>query len=415
MSAQAAPATPEAARQADRLFHDTQAPLEVQEVRRRVRALSTRVVAPVRHRLANQDERVDGFPWQTFNLLGDAGLFRIPFQADVGGDDLEYPATATAVAIEELAYHSNSIAAVFDVHCILAGNALSQSGDAQRQQWLAPLVRGEVVGAFATSEPGASSDLSPDAVQTVAARSGSGWLLSGRKRWITNSVAAGVIVVLARTGDDELTTFIVPTDRPGVSIGVPDLKMGNRAQITADVRFDGVELEEDLVLGGVGRGLAVALQTLTYGRIGIGAAGVGMAQAAFDETVRHLTERQAFGSALASKQHWQFLMARRAAELEVARSLYLKAALRLDGGERFPEPEAAMAKLVGTELAVVMARDAVQAFGGMGFVSRRGADDAPGPVEAIYRDSKIGEIYEGANEIQQWVIARAIFGRELTG
>ena len=405
---------PPVERLADRLFHYVDLPAEVSSVRGEVRRLADSIVAPVAHRLANQDERTDGFPHDVFKQLAKGSLFRIPFSADVGGRGLSYRATCTATAVEELAYYSNSVAAIFDVHCILAGNAIDQGTPKQRERWLRPIIDGSVVGAFATSEPGASSDLSPAAVATVAALEGEHWVLNGRKRWITNSIAAGVIVVLARTGD-RLTTFIVPTDRTGVSIGTPDRKLGNRAQITADVVLDNVCIEDSLVLGEPGRGLTVALQALTYGRIGIAAAGVGMAQAAFDRTAAYLSTRSAFGGLLGSKQHWQFLMARRAAEIESARSLYLKAAMRLDGGQPFPEPEAAMAKLVGSEVAVNMARDAVQAFGGLGFTVERGADGYPGPVEAIYRDSKIGEIYEGANEVQQWVIARQIFGRDVTG
>ncbi|MGV9718303.1 acyl-CoA dehydrogenase family protein [Rhodococcus pyridinivorans] len=396
------------------MYHDLLSPPEVQEIRSKVRRSATGAIAPIAARIAGGDERVDGFPRDAFEAMGRDGLFRIPFAADVGGDDLTYRATATAVAVEELAYHSNSVAAIFDVHCILAGTALDQGNESQRRQWLRPIVAGELVGSFATSEPGASSDLSPVAVQTVAVADGDEWILTGRKRWITNSVVAGVVVVLARTGNS-LTTFIVPTNTPGVAIGTADRKLGNRGQITADVILDGVRLGPDAVLGEVGGGLRIALQTLTYGRIGIGAAGVGMAQAAFDRTVAHLKSRHAFGGSLASKQHWQFLMADYATDLDVARTLYLKAALRLDAGERFPEPEAAMAKLRGTDLAARIARDAVQAFGGLGFVRELGADGTEGPVEAIYRDSKIGEIYEGANEIQRWVLARQIFGRDHTG
>jgi butyryl-CoA dehydrogenase len=406
--------TPSVERLADRLFHDTQSPAETLGVRNRVREIADEHLAPVAHQLANQDERDDGFPSGVFAVLARSGLFRVPFPKDVGGEGLQFPAAATATAVEELGYHSNSVAAIFDVHCILAGNALNQGTAEQRQRWLGPIVAGDIVGAFATSEPGASSDLSPQAVQTIAEPRSGGWVLNGRKRWITNSVAAGVIVVLARTGT-RLTTFIVPTDVPGVSVGTPDRKLGNRAQITADVILQDVRLDDSHVLGEPGRGLSVALQALTYGRIGIGAAGVGMAQAAFDRTVAHLVTRSAFGSSLASKQHWQFLMADRATELETARALYLKAALRLDAGEAFPEPEAAMAKVAGTRLAVDMARDAVQAFGALGFTVEQGADGLAGPVEAIYRDSKIGEIYEGANEVQKWVIARDIFGRTVVG
>jgi len=401
-------------RMADRLYHDMLAPAEIVALRTRVRETASTVVAPVAGRISRQDERTDGFPHDVFRGLADAGLFRIPFGADVDGDGLAYPGTATATAVEELAYYSNSVAAIFDVHCILAGNAVAQGSPEQRERWLRPLVAGELVGAFATSEPGASSDLSPQAVTTEAVQDGDEWVLRGRKRWITNSVAAAFVVVLARTGAG-LSTFIVPTSTPGVTIGTPDRKLGNRGQITADVVLDEVRVGADAMIGADGGGLKVALQTLTYGRIGIAAAGVGMAQAAFDHTVAHLKERHAFGSSLASKQHWQFRMAEYATRITTARDLYLKAALRLDGGVPFPEPEAAMAKYTGTELAVDIARDAVQAHGGLGFTAQRGDDDFEGPVEAIYRDSKIGEIYEGANEIQRWVIARQIFGREHTG
>ena len=379
-------ASPVPERMADELYHDLVSPDEVRHLRARVREFAARAIEPVAHRIAGGDERLDGFPRDAFEAMAADGLFRIPFPSDVGGKGLAHPATATAVAVEELAYYSNSVAAIYDVHCILAGTALDQGSDEQRQRWLRPIVDGEIVGAFATSEPGASSDLSPSAVSTVATPDGDGWILSGRKRWITNSVVAGVVVVLARTGDS-LTTFIVPTSAPGVTIGTPDRKLGNRGQITADVILDDVRLGAESVLGRVGGGLRIALQTLTYGRIGIGAAGVGMAQAAFDRTVTHLKSRHAFGGSLASKQHWQFVMADYAADLEAARSLYIKAALRLDAGERFPEPEAAMAKLRGTDLAARIARDAVQAFGGLGFVRSLGADDTEGPVEAIYRDS----------------------------
>lgn len=403
------------ARQADRLYHDLLSPAETLEVRDRVRKVAGEVVAPAARRIANGDERVDGFPREVFDGLAAAGLFRVPFAAEVGGDGLEHPVTATAVAIEELAYYSSSIAAVFDVHCILAGNVLTHGTAAQQETWLRPVAAGTMVGAFATTEPAASSDLSPQAVQTVAVQHGDTWVLNGRKRWISNSPVAGFIVTLART-EDRLSMFIVDTTLPGVRVGEPDLKMGNRGQLTADVWFDDVELSNDDLLGGdPGHGLRHALATLTLGRIGIAAAGVGMAQAAFDHAVGHLKSREAFGRKLAANQHWQFLMAERATEIENARSLYLKAALRRDAGEVFPEPEASMAKFYGSRLAVDMARDAVQAFGGLGFARELSADGTPGPVEAIYRDSKIGEIYEGANEILKWVVARNIFGKDITG
>ncbi len=380
-----------------------------------MRQIAADVVAPAARRIANGDERVDGFPRDVFEGLAAAGLFRLPYKSEVGGDGLSHPVTATAVAIEELAYCSSSVAAIFDVHCILAGNALAHGTEEQQQAWLTHVADGSMVGAFATTEPEASSDLSPQAIQTVANRTDQGWVLNGHKRWISNSPVADFIVTLARTGD-RLSMFIVDTTLPGVSVGVPDQKMGNRGQLTADVRYDNVQLGDDALLGGVeGQGLRHALATLTLGRIGIAAAGVGMAQAAFDHAIVHLSERRAFGRPIAANQHWQFLMADRATEIENARTLYLKAALRRDAGELFPEPEAAMAKHYATRLSVDLARDAVQAFGGLGFARELSADGTAGPVEAIYRDSKIGEIYEGTNEIQKWIIARNIFGKEITG
>lgn len=408
-------ALPTPVRQADRLYHDLLSPVEIQEFRHRARKIAADVVAPAARRIADGDERVDGFPRDVFDGLAAAGLFRVPFAAEVGGDGLAHPVTATAVAIEELAYYSSSVAAVFDVHCILAGNVLTHGTAAQQQRWLRPVAEGALVGAFATTEPDASSDLSPTAVRTVAVRHGDTWVLNGHKRWISNSPVAGFVVTLARIGD-RLSMFVVDTSLPGVRVGEPDRKMGNRGQLTADVWFTDVELTGDCLLGGEpGHGLRHALATLTLGRIGIAAAGVGMAQAAFDHAVAHLSSREAFGRKLAANQHWQFLMADRATEIENARNLYLKAALRRDAGEVFPEPEAAMAKQYGSRLAVDMARDAVQAFGGLGFARELAAGGTPGPVEAIYRDSKIGEIYEGANEILKWVIARGIFGKEITG
>ncbi|MER6936144.1 acyl-CoA dehydrogenase family protein [Nocardioides sp. NPDC127514] len=402
------------ARQMDRLYHDMQSSIETLAIRDRARTFANAHVAPVAARIAAGDEVDDGFPSDVFTAMAEERLFEIPFPADVGGAGLTRPASATATVVEELAYHSNSVAAIFDVHCILSGNALNQGSTEQRRLWLEPLVRGQIIGAFATSEPAASSDLSPHAVQTVATRTGTGWRLVGRKRWITNSPVADVIVVLART-EEQLSLFFVPANAPGVTVGRPDRKLGNRGQLTADVVLDGVELGPEAMLGAEGDGLKIALATLTYGRIGIAAAGVGMAQAAFDHMTSRLSTREAFGRPLGSMQHWQFRMAEHALALETARSLYIKAAIRLDEGNPFPEPEAAMAKVAGTELSVTIARDAVQVFGGLGFTRELGADGTPGPVEAIYRDSKIGEIYEGANEIQKWIIARHLFGRTISG
>ncbi len=358
---------------------------------------------------------MEAFPRDVFDAMGDAGLFKIPFGKESSGRGLRYPVLATATAIEELAYHSNSIAAIYDVHCILAGHALEYGSEYIKENYLFPVVEGTKVGSFATTEPDASTDLSTRAMQTVARRDGDSFVLNGQKRWITNSPVADFVVVLCLTRE-KMTEIVVDLDAPGVTVGKPDKKLGNRGQLTADVYFEDAVIPEKNVLGEEGRGLRVALATLTYGRVGIAASGVGMAQAAFDVAAAHLSKRRAFGKRVAEFQHWQFKMAERATELENARNLYAKAARRMDEeGVEFPEPEAAMAKYYGTRLAVDIARDAVQALGEYGFMRELSHDGSTYKVEEIYRDSKIAEIYEGTNEIQRWVVARTIFSKDVTG
>jgi alkylation response protein AidB-like acyl-CoA dehydrogenase len=406
------PATPE--RMADRLHRDLLFDAETEAVRAEVRSFADRYVAPRAQEIATTEESVDAFPGDVFAAMARARLFAIPFAADDGGRGLDRPVCATAVAIEELAYHSSSIGAIYDVHCILAGHALAFGSRGMRDRWLAPLIAGEAIGAFATTEPGASSDLSARAVRTVARPDADGYRLDGRKRFITNAPIADVIVVLASV-DGRLTLFAVDAQAAGVRIGAPDRKLGNRGQLTADVVLDAVFVRAADRIGEVGDGLRSALATLTYGRVGIAASAVGMAQAAFDRTVAHLSDRRAFGRRLAEFQHWQFRMADHAIRLENARNLYAKAARLMDDGVAFPEPEASMAKAYATELAVDLARDAIQAMGGYGFLREVAADGTSFRVEEIYRDAKIAEIYEGTNEIQRLITARAIFGKELVG
>ena len=406
------PAAPE--RTADRLHHDLLFDEETRAVRAQVRAFADAHVAPRAQAIAQAEESVDSFPRDVFDAMAGAGLFAIPFGERDGGRGLARPVCATAAAVEELAYHSSSVGAIYDVHCILAGHALELGSPAIRERWLAPAIAGDVVGAFATTEPGASSDLSPEAVQTVATPDGDGYRIDGRKRFITNAPVADVIVVLGRVGR-KLTLFALDARADGVQVGAPDRKLGNRGQLTADVVLDGVRASAADRIGEEGEGLRLALATLTYGRVGIAASGVGMAQAAFDRTIAHLRERSAFGRRLAEFQHWQFRMAEHATRLENARNLYAKAARLMDEGIAFPEPEASMAKAYATELAVDLARDAIQAMGGYGFLREVAADGTSFRVEEIYRDAKIAEIYEGTNEIQRMITARTIFGRDLVG
>jgi alkylation response protein AidB-like acyl-CoA dehydrogenase len=402
------------ARRADTLHHDVWLPPETRRVRQEVREFAEAVLRPVAHRLNNTPESVDSFPHEVFRQMADAGLYRIPFAADVGGRGLEFPTLATMVTLEELAYFSPGLtSALYDGQAILVGKTLKRAQEPLRSRYLSALVRGEFVGSFATSEPEASTDLSAAAMQTVAVPVEGGFSLTGGKRWITNSVVARYILVLART-EARLSMFLVDMHSPGITVGKPDLKMGNHAQLTADVRFEQVFVPADHVVGIPGNGLKVALGALAMGRMGIGAIGVAMAQSAFDFAAAYISERKVFGKPIAAFQHWQFTFAEHAINLENARNLYLKAAYRFDT-EGESEVEGAMAKFYGSRLAVDVARDAIQACGAYGFVRELSATSQTYPLESIYRDAKIGEIYEGTNEIQRWIIARHIFGRDLAG
>ena len=401
-------------RMMDSLYHEMMLPPETIEIRKKAREFADRVIRPRAREIALERESRESFPKDVFNKLAQEDFFRIPFPKEVGGLGLEFPVAGTVAAIEELAYASNSIAAVYDVHCIISGNALLNGSDYLQQKYLRPLTTGEMIGCFATTEPEASSDLSPRSVQTKGVRKGDKYVVSGQKRFITNACVADHLTALVNV-NGRLTLMVIELSSPGCRIGDPDIKIGNKGQLTSDIYLDQVEVPVENVVGEEGQGLRLALKTLTYGRVGIAASGVGMAQAVFDECVAYMKERSAFGKRIAQYQYWQFKFARRAIDIENARNLYVKAALRKDGGEPFPEPEAGGAKMYATNLAGEMAREGVQLFGGYGFMEILSHDGSYYKVAEVYKDSKIAEIYEGTNEIQQMIIARSIFGKDLVG
>jgi alkylation response protein AidB-like acyl-CoA dehydrogenase len=408
-------ASPPPARTQDRMWHDLFLPADVEHVRALARGAVAKHLAPVARDIGQREETRDSFPWGAFRGLASEGCFAVPFPAPHGAG-LEHPMLATCIVTEEIAYESSSMAGVYDGQCILNARCLSFAQEHVRDAVLPGLISGEQAFSFATTEPDASSDLSPSSMQTVATRTGDGFVLNGRKRWITNSVVADWVCVLCRDGEAQaMTMLLVDMKAPGVTVGDPDLKMGHRGQITADIVFEDVHVPADHVLGEAGRGLGVALASLAAGRVGIGAAGVGVAQAALDLAVERLRTRTLFGKKLGEMQHWQYRLADHATHLEAARSMYQKAAVRLDRGDRAGEPEASMAKSFATKLANDVARDALQVYGGYGFARQIAATGETYRLEEIYRDAKILEIFEGANEVLQWVIARHLIGRDVTG
>jgi butyryl-CoA dehydrogenase len=389
-------------------------PEETLNIRKKAREFTVKEIAPVAHEIANMEEERENFPSHVFYKLAENELFKIPFPKEAGGLGLKYPVCGTVVTIEELAYGSDSIAAVYDVHCILAGHALMYGSDLIKEQYLRPMTTGEKIGCFATTEPTASTDLSVRSLKTKATKKGRKYIVNGQKRFITNAPVADFVTALVNV-EGQLTMLVIELKSKGCKVGQPDKKLGNRGQLTADIYFDDVEVPLENAIHQEGKGLHVALGTLTYGRVGIGASGVGMAQAAFDESVEYMKKREAFGKRIGQFQYWQFRLAERAIQIENARNLYAKAAMRMDEGVEFPEPEAAGAKYYGTEIAGDMARDAIQIFGGYGFMRKLGHDQSTYKVEAIYRDCKVAEIYEGTNEIQKLIIARTIFGKDFVG
>ncbi|OUR87019.1 acyl-CoA dehydrogenase [Gammaproteobacteria bacterium 42_54_T18] len=401
-------------RYANEIFSDLWLPAEALEIRKDARDFADRILKPLSHDLNTTPESRDGFRHDVLQSIAGAGLYEIPFSTDVGGRGLGFPTLATLITMEELGYYAPGAASAFyDGQAILCGQTLNNASESIRQEFIPKLIKGEVICCFATSEPGTSTDLSAKAMQTSAERVEGGYVVNGHKRWITNSVAGDIVLLLCKTGAT-LTMLLVDMHDDGIRVSDPDMKMGNHAQLTADIEFSNVFVPEERRIGEEGSGLSVALSALTVGRAGIAALGVGMAQRAFDYSADYISEREVFGEPIALFQHWQFKYADHAIAIENARNLYQKAAMNHDRGNSSLSLMA-MAKVAGSEVAVDMARDAIQACGGYGFARRMSAEGIDWPLEAIYRDSKIGEIYEGANEVQRWAIAREIFGRSITG
>jgi alkylation response protein AidB-like acyl-CoA dehydrogenase len=308
----------------------------------------------------------------------------------------------SALAVEALSRVDPSVAVLVDVQNTLVVNALLRWGtDAQKQAYL-PRLAQTVVGAYALSEAGSGSDAF--ALTTRASERGEGFLLNGRKLWITNANEADVFVVFAtinpEAGYRGITAFLVERGTEGFTVGKKEDKLGIRASSTCELIFEDCQVPRANVLGEPGKGYKVAIETLNEGRIGIGAQMIGLAQGALDHTIRYTKERRQFGSAIADFQGVQFQIARAATELEAARLLVYNAARLRDAGRPFLR-EAAMCKLFSSEVAERVTSLAVNLFGGYGFVKDY-------PVEKLYRDAKIGQIYEGTSNLQLQTIAKQI-------
>jgi alkylation response protein AidB-like acyl-CoA dehydrogenase len=367
---------------------------EAADLLRLTRDLAARELAP-RVVAAERDEV---FPRDVFATLGRAGLLALPYPERYGGGGQPYEVYLQV--LEEVAAVWSSVAVGVSVHSLSCFPLYTKGSEEQRERWLPQMLSGDLLGAYCLSEPHAGSD--PAAMTTRARRDGKEYVLTGAKAWTTHGGQADFYTVMARTGDDRrgISCFLVPADAEGLSADPPEHKMGLTGSTTATMRFDGVRVGADRLIGEEGDGLGIALAALDSGRLGIAAVATGLAQGALDAAVAYAKEREAFGKPVIEHQGLSFLLADMAAAVGSSRATTLDAARRRDLGLPFGT-EASIAKLVATDNAMKVTTDAVQVFGGYGYTRDF-------PVERYMREAKVMQIFEGTNQIQRMVIGRAL-------
>ena len=350
---------------------------------------------------AAERDREARFPVEAIAELGKLGFMGMLVPEAYGGAGADH--FGYALVIEEIAAGEGAVSTILSVqNSVGCMPVLHYASEEQKQRFLKPMAKGEMLSCFCLTEPQAGSDAA--AIRTRARRHGNRWVLSGTKQFITSGSTAQIAIVFAVTdperGKKGISAFLVPTDSPGYRVAGLEHKLGQRASDTAQLVFEEVELTPDLMLGAEGEGYRIALSNLEGGRIGIGAQAVGMARAAYEAALAYAKEREAFGKAIIEQQAVAFRLADMATSLAAARGLVLDVAARRDAGEPCLK-EAAMAKLFASEMAERVASDAIQIHGGYGYV-------ADFPVERIYRDVRVCQIYEGTSDIQRLVIAREV-------
>jgi alkylation response protein AidB-like acyl-CoA dehydrogenase len=356
----------------------------------------------IRPLVREMDERAH-IPRQLIDKLFDLGVMAIEVPEAHGGAGAAF--FHAVLAVEALSRVDPSIAVLVDVQNTLVINALLRWGADDLKRRYLPSLAERTVGAYALSEAGSGSDAF--ALTTRASETADGFVLNGRKLWITNGQEAGLFIVFAtvdpQAGYRGITAFLVERDFAGFTVGRKEDKLGIRASSTCELLLEDCRVPRANVLGETGKGYKVAIETLNEGRIGIGAQMIGLAQGALDHTVAYTRERRQFGKSIADFQGVQFQIARAATELEAARLMVYNAARLRDAGEPFLK-EAAMCKLFSSEVAERVTSLAVNLYGGYGFVKDY-------PVEKLYRDAKIGQIYEGTSNLQLQTIAKQVLGR----
>jgi alkylation response protein AidB-like acyl-CoA dehydrogenase len=364
------------------------------------REIATKELAPQVHEAEERGE----FPESAYRLLGRSGLLSLPFPEEYGGGGQPYQVYLQVV--EEIATAWPSVGVGLSVHSLTANVVDANGSDELRAEWLPQMLGGERLGAYCLSEPQAGSDVSGIRTRAVLDPStGSGqaaaYVANGTKQWISNGSCADYYILFARTSDDAkrgLSTFVVPADTEGMTFGAPERKMGLACDVTTQVVFDGARIPATQLVGSEGSGMRVALSALDAGRLGISAVATGIAQAALAHAVEYAGRREQFGRPIGELQGLQFLLADMAADVERARATYLHAARLKDAGRPYSR-QASVAKLTATDAAMRVTTDAVQVLGGNGYTREY-------PVERLFRDAKVTQIFEGTNQIQRMVIGR---------
>ena len=368
------------------------------------RAVQDAVRSYVQERIAPKAAEWDKshqFPQAELRGLAELGCYGVAVPAEWDGAGLDY--LALAIIIEEIAAGDGACSTVVSVNnCPVCSILMAWAGDAQKDQWLRPLARSAMLGAFALTEPHVGSQA--DGLRTTAVKDGDGYVLNGVKQFITSGKNGDVAIVMAVTdkaaGKKGISAFVVPTATPGYTVARIEEKMGQHASDTAQILFENCRVPAANLLGDEGQGLKIALSGLEGGRIGIASQSLGMARAAFEAALRYSKERVAFGKPIFEHQALQFRLAEMATQIEAARQLIYHAASLKDAGLPCLK-EAAMAKLFASEMAERVCSAAIQVFGGYGYVSDF-------PVERIYRDVRVCQIYEGTSDVQKILIGRAL-------
>jgi alkylation response protein AidB-like acyl-CoA dehydrogenase len=370
---------------------------EHEMIRDALRSFSQERLAPN----AARWDREHHFPKEELQELAQLGAFGVAVPEQYGGAGLDY--VSLALVLEEIAAGDGGTSTIISVNnCPVCSIAMMYANEAQKEQWLRPLAQGQMLGAFALTEPHTGSDAA--ALRTTATRDGDEYVINGTKQFITSGKHGDVAIVMAVTdkaaGKKGISAFWVPTRTPGYIVAGIEHKMGQHSSDTAQIVFDNCRVPAGNLIGEEGQGYKIALSGLEGGRIGIASQSVGMARAAFEAALAYAKERESFGTAIFDHQAVQFRLAEMAMQIEAARQLILHAASMKDAGVPCLK-EAAMAKLFASEMAERVVSGAMQVFGGYGYV-------ADFPVERIYRDVRVCQIYEGTSDIQKILIARAL-------